>query len=540
MHGEGDALGRRVVLEPFQRFILDRVYEYDPATGALLHDRVLVGTPKGNSKTELLAQVGLAELLGPLAPTAPNVPVSAASWEQADKLFGAARFSIEGDGAGARSPIASHFKRGLHLLDSEIVNPDRPGRLYRIAAVAGTNDGGLPTCTVGDELHEWEGERRERVWTVMGKGLRKRSVDRPLTPLLRDLLGLPGGMRGALQVGITTAGDTLDSLLGRLFLHGVAVASGEAEDPGFLFLWWQMGVRVRGEADDGGGAGWDLDDPGQRTQAILEANPAAGSFLPLEGLEASWRDPTVPLDEFLRYNGNLFVSRPDAWLPEALIDARRRDPDGTAPPPRDGAPVVLGFDGSNNRDCTALVGWGVDDDYGFVVAAWEPEGGEPVPRTEVDAAVHAAMRRWDVLELAGDPPGWRTEMEGWEAEWGTAELDEAHDRTTGSGRVLRFETYVYPRFGPACAEFKQAFLEGDRGLGRERGPQFDGHPMLVRHLKNAHALDTRHGQVIVKERKGSTRRIDLADAAIIARTRAQWHRRRRKRTRERAPHAMGF
>ena len=223
----------------------------------------------------------------------------------------------------------------------------------------------------------------------------------------------------------------------------------------------------------------------------------------------------MSLDDFLRYNGDLFVSHPDAWLTEAIIDGRRRSARKVEPPPPPGTPIVVGFDGSNNRDCTGLVGWTIDTDYGFVIDAWEPEDGEPVPRREVDAAVHRAFATWDVVEFDGDPPGWRTELEGWEAEFGTREHDEKNDRIVGSGRVLRFPTFVYSRFGPACAEFKTAFIVG--------GPTYDGHPMLVRHLKNARRQDTRHGQVIVKESKSSVRRIDLADAAVIARHRARWH-----------------
>jgi phage terminase large subunit-like protein len=513
VHGEGDALGEPVILEPFQQYILDRIYQYDPATGRLLYNRVLIGVGKGNSKTELAAHIGLAELLGPIAPRSPNVPVSAASWDQANKLFGAARYAIEGDGQEKKGPLAPFFRAGDTILDDEIRRPDRPGKLYRIAAVAGTNDGGLPTCTLGDELHEWEGERRERVWTVMGKGIHKRRVPRELSPKVAAALGIDA-IYGALQIGITTAGDTLDSLLGRLFTHGVAVATGEVEDPSFLFLWWQMRVKVRRE-DQESAQGWDLTVPEERHQAILEANPAAGAFLPVEGLEASYDDPTVPFDDFLRYNGNLFVSHPDAWISEALVDGRRKDPHQVGQPPPKGTPIVVGFDGSNNRDCTGLVGWTLDSDYGFVIDAWEPEDGQPVPRTEVDAAVHRSFATWDVVEFAGDPPGWRSELEAWEAEFGTREIDEKYDRVTGSGRVLRFPTFVYARFGPACAEFKTAFIVG--------GPTFDGHPMLVRHLKNARRQDTRHGQVIVKDSKNSKHFIDLADAAVIARHRARWH-----------------
>lgn len=511
VHGEGDLLGQPITLIPAQREILRRIYQYDPETGQLLHDRVLIGVGRGNIKTELIGELGDAELLGPLAPISPNVPVVAASFEQADTIFRAARLGIEGDGGDAPGPMAQFFKQGEHIQETRILRPDRPGRLYRVAAVAGTNEGGLPTAVLCDEIHEWIGESRERVWTVMSKGARKRRVIRPLSPRVASAIGLRE-LYGALHIGITTAGDTLDSLLGRLYMHGIAVSEGEADDPSFLFMWWSTEIAI--QTEEGMSDGWDLDDPAQRRQAILEANPAVGTALTFDSLEASYRDPTVPFNEFLRYNLNLFVSSTSAWLPEAVIEGRRKDPKGVAPPPPPGTPIVMGFDGSNNRDCTALVGWTLDD-YGFVIQVWEPEDGQPVPRTEVDAAVHRAFSTWNVLEMAGDPPGWRSELEMWEAEFGTREYDSEYERVLGSGRVLRYPTFNYALFGPACAQMKTAMLVG--------GPKLDGHPLLMRHLRNAHSYDTRHGQVIVKATKNSTRRIDAADAAVIARNRAMWH-----------------
>ena len=529
-------LGDPVRLQPFQREMLRRQYQYDPETGQLLYDRVLYGLPRGNIKTELIGDVGDAELLGPISPRSPNVPVVAASFEQADRIFSAARLGIEGDG-DRKGPLSGFFKPGEHLQETRILRPDRPGRLYRVAAVAGTNEGGLPTSVLCDEVHEWVGESRERVWTVMSMGARKRRVVRPLSPRVSAALGLPA-LYGSQHIGITTAGDTLDSLLGRLYDHGIAVASGEVDDPSFLFMWWSAEIAV--VTEEGETPGWHLDDPAELRQAILDANPAVGSALTVDGVEASYRDPTVPLNEFLRYNLNLFVSSPDAWLDVATLESRRVFPDRTAPPPPPGTAIAVGFDGSNNRDVTALVGWTVEDDYGFLIDAWEPENGDPVPRTSVDAAVKRTFETWNVVEFAGDPPGWRSELEAWEAEFGTRGFDPGDSdwrdasggRVLGSGRVLRFPTFNYALFGPACAEFKTAFIVG--------GPRLDGSPLLMRHLRNARGYDTRHGQVIVKDGKNSPRRIDAADAAVIARRRAMWHRAQRGKRVVTSPQAVGF
>lgn len=321
VHGEGDVLGEPVSLATVWHRVLERIFQYDPASGQLLHDRVLVIMGKGNVKTETVAQLGLAEIDGPLAPISPNVPISAASWDNANRLFGAARLSILGDGGAKRSPLAERFREGVHILEDRILLPDREGRLYRTAAVAGTNDGGLPTCYLGDELHEWETERARRMWTVQGKSLRKRRVPRPLHPLLAEALGIapnwsPGrnqplvaALFGAMQIAISTPGVDHDSLLGELYEHGVQVANGEVTDPGFLFMCWEADEKL------------DLEDPAERRQAILQANPTVGEALRFENVEASFHDPTVPRSEFVRYNLARWPDAETRWMASAVWDA---------------------------------------------------------------------------------------------------------------------------------------------------------------------------------------------------------------------------
>lgn len=308
VHGEGDVLGDPVRLSLVWEWIIERIYQYNPDTGRFLYDRILIGMGKGNVKTESIADLGLTELDGPLAPVSPNVPISAASWENANRLFGAARLSILGDSGLKQSPLAATFHEGREILEDRIVLPDEVGRLYRTAAVAGTNDGGLPTCYLGDELHEWVTDRAIRMWTVQGKSLRKRRIPRRLKPAIAKALGVPV-LYGGFQIGITTTGADRDSLLGDLYAHGVAVAKGETTDPGFLFLWW--------EADEK----WDLEDPEQRRQAILEGNPTCPEVLPFENIEASFFDPTVPRSEFIRYNLNRWPDLEERWMPQVTWDA---------------------------------------------------------------------------------------------------------------------------------------------------------------------------------------------------------------------------
>jgi phage terminase large subunit-like protein len=466
VHGEGDALGRPVRLAAFQRYILNRKYEYDPATGRLLYDRSLFGLGKGNAKTELMADDAATRLAGPIAPLSPNIPVAAASWEQANRLFGAIRLAIE------EGPLAETF-RG-HIFEDRITNPDRPGVISRIAAIAGTNDGGLPSDIYEDEVHEWAGERRERVDVVLGNSLHKR------TP--RATLADGSVCIGGQQNRISTAGDDPDSLLRKLYDHGRKVSAGELEDPRFLFLWWEAGDEH------------DLDSEQGLIDAILEANPAVGAFLSLENLVDRFRDPTVARYEFERYHLNRWVSAPDAWIALDTWMARRH-PAGLIWPTA-GTDVWLGFDGSKSRDSTALIGVTAGG-HTFVVKTWERDQRDPewtVPRNEVNHEVEAAFERWDVQLMQCDPPRWEREVEDWA---------EAYP-----DRVVAFDTNVYELMAPAVGRFHDAVMDGTL--------THDGDPVLARHVANARTKETRWGLVITKEHKDSPRRIDAAVAAVLA------------------------
>ncbi len=307
VHADGDRYGRPFRLHGFQRDFLGRLYRTD-RHGKRIVKRALLGLPKGNGKTELAAAIAIAELGGPFAPASPNVIVAAASFEQADILFGAARTMI------TEGKLAPYFE----VFDSEIMRRDaRPGVMRRVAAAAGTNDGHRPTFVVADELHEWVGGK-ERVHLVLTNGLTKRS--------------------DGLEVSITTAGADKDTLLGRLFDYGQRVNAGEIDDPGFLFAW-------RSASPD-----HDLSKPEQLRAAIFEANPAVeAGFLDGERLAARFSE--IPRWEFERYHLNRFVESNERWLPPgawAACEDKGLDLDTSLP-------VTVGVDLGLNYDNTAVV-----------------------------------------------------------------------------------------------------------------------------------------------------------------------------------------
>lgn len=461
VHGQGDYLGKPWVLRPWERAMLYRAYELKP-NGDRLWRHVLWGLPKGNAKTEIGGAVACVELAGPSVCTgfdaqgrpqsgmrlSPDIPVAAASFEQADLVFSSAKMMLQ------EGPLRDLFE----VYDTEILVKDRPGRLYRVAAVAGTNDGARPTFSVRDELHEWTGNK-ERVHLVLQNNLAKRA--------------------NTWALDISTAGWDPASLLGKLYTRGKRIAAGEEAADGFLMEWH--------EAPDG----LDLGDEAQFAAACALANPALGDFLALENLRARHRD--MPEFEFRRYHLNQWTSAPERWLPEGAWEA------ATIPagPPPERTAVVLGFDGSWNRDCTGLVGSTLEAPRQlFTVKLWERPSGKAqwnVSTDDVKQEIRNACARWDVRGVGCDPFRWQEVISGL--------LEEGLP-------MIEWPSHQPARMAPACTQFYNDVVNGVVTHGEDAD--------LARHIRHPVVKIDSRGARITKDAPNSERYIDLAVCAVIA------------------------
>jgi phage terminase large subunit-like protein len=458
-YGEGDRFGQPVMLELFQKLFLIWLFELKQ-DGTRRYRRALLEVPKGNGKTPIAAWVA-AYLLA--TQRSAIIPVAAASYDQAELLFGDMRTAV------AESPTLGPL---FNTFEGEIQVKDGPGRAYKVAAVAGTNDGQRPSAFFADEIHEWIGNKA-RVHLVIANGAAKRV--------------------GSIVVNTTTPGADLDTMAGKLHEYGVKVNAGEIDDPEFLFVWW-------GCPEDR----YDLTDPDsdgfqeRLFRAVRDANPAADKFLSVPDVAARFYQ--TARHEFVRYHLGMWTTVAERWMPTGAWEGCEKP--GAVP---DGAEVCLGFDGSFNNDSTALVvvSCPVDEDelpHVDVVEAWErPEnnvGDWQVPILDVEAAIRAACTRWAVREIVCDPYRWARTYQVLEDE----------------GLPIVEFPQSPARMIPATTRFYEATV--NKQLTQS------GDARLARHLGNCAIKVDSRGSRLTKEHRHSRRKIDLAVAAVMALERA--------------------
>ena len=473
--GPGDRLGEPYEVDPYFAEFLDELYRVNEDGGRIVR-RAVLSVGKGGAKSEFEAAVDLFELAGPcvvdratgraVPRRSPDIPVAAASFDQAKLVFGAAM------------KMAEKLAPELNIYEKEIERLDGSGKMYRVYSAAATNDGLRPTSVSIDELHEWVGGNKERLYLILTNGLSKRA--------------------DSFEMTVTTAGDPgASSLLFNLYEYGAKVAAGEIVDPSFLMHWYE------------GGADVDLNDHDELVAAIAEANPA--TWVDPERIAQRWEVDRIKEHEFRRYHLNQWITGTTTWFNVGEWDACAAEVDVPA-----GARIVLSFDGSYNGDSTVLLGTTVpaktDDDsdsdrefpHTFVVGAWErPDNASEwkVDREAVDAAVDDAFRKWDVAELACDPARWSLYMNAWAERYGV-------------DRVLEFPQRRSSMV-PATSQMYDAVTH--------RLMTHDGSAMMARHVGNATVKAIPDGRYVLTK-DHPDRKIDGAIAAVIGHNRAEWRR----------------
>lgn len=355
----------------------------------------LIGMPRKNGKTELMAALALWFLLGEITEDTPVIVVAATSDRQANLIFSAA----------ARMAVYSPtLSSRVDVFGGEIQARARPeAKIVRVSSKARTAHGLNISHLICDELHEWPAGAGDELWDVLTTGM-SAGVD----PLVLQ---------------ITTAGHDLDNTkCGEQYRHGRAVESGTDPDHAYFFRWWQAPDNCR------------IDD----VAAHKIANPAYGI---IKG--PAWFDDMVRRLRpalFRRLELNQWTALANAWLPEGAWFLTT-----LAPGPENAAAQVLRLALDVHvqaAPATARARFPIPDDADPALVEWREQ--------QVADAVAAAEFERDVVRFAL-ASGLRPDLPvfiGWD---GSAKLDstavvaaQEQPQAAGDSRI-RFVPWIWDR-----------------------------------------------------------------------------------------------
>lgn len=443
----GHGQGESVELQDFQQEITRGAF----AAGIR---NALVSMPRGNGKTSLAAMLALAEMF--VGQYSAEVLVVASDQRQANVTVKQAERMVK------LNPLLSER---VQVFSDRLYVPHTDSTLTPLPAEPDALNSWDATLIIVDELHVVTRAVWEAITSASGK--------RPQS----------------LTLAISTPGTSEDSIMWDLVKLGRS-----GEDPAF---------HLKEFASPEGSSPDDM-------EAVRAGNPAmtcAKPFLSEDGILAARKTLREPAFRQLRMGQ--WAKGVASWLEfgqfEALADVLRSVPDKTQ--------ITLGFDGSSSGDSTALVACTVEPNpHVFVVGIWENPGDTKwrVPREEVSAHVDMAFETFDVVDMACDPWGWRSEMEQWASKY-------------GSRRILEWDTSRRTRMAPATDRLYQ--------LISTKEISHDGDPRLMKHFTNCVAEATPQGTVVTKDKRMSKKKIDAAVATIAAVDRAQFHTNTQKKKR---------
>ena len=297
-HTRGELAGDLVELRPFQRSILDGLFELN-AAGLWAHRQGLVILPRKSGKSLLMAAAATWALFASGEPGC-EIFVVAASKDQARIVFGNIRDTIELD---AELYAASEVFK-------DAISVPATGAVCRVLSSDGALAHGYsPVVSIVDET-----------WAHS-------SAD-----LYEALLSGSGARRQSLLVHITTAGVGEGTPLAALVEYDRRVDSGEVVDP----TWWSWWNPPAPDSDPADPATW------------AQAHPAFDDWITGEYLQSQLKQ--LPTREFKRLHLAQWVSNRDAWLePDQLELLGESEPITAADLP------VLAVDGSWSSDASAIV-----------------------------------------------------------------------------------------------------------------------------------------------------------------------------------------
>lgn len=458
------------------RFVL-WFYAVDDA-GRFVYRNAVFRRMKGTGKTPMAAALCAAEFVGPCRFGGWNgaqpiaVPHSAA-WVQTVAVSKEQTRNMMTlfPGLFTREAIQ---KYSIDLGKEIIYAHKGRSRIEAVTSSPRSLEGGRATFVVKDENHHWiESNEGHAMAEVIARNLAKS----------RD-----GSARSLATTNAFNPGEESDAE--HDWQAYVEIVEGRSRATGFLYDCLEAPPET------------ELANPDSLRAGLLAAR-GDSTWLDVDRLMEEIYDPRTPPSMARRFYLNQLVAGEDAWILPHLWESRAR-PNHKVP---DGAIVTLGLDGSKSDDHTALVGCEVETGHMFLIGHWDPERypESQLPRDQVDATVHQAFAKYDVVGFYSDRQHFETYIDKWAEEFG--------DKLCVASRVkqpIEWDMGARSHDATKAAEsFHDAIVEG--------ALTFDGNVTFTQHVLNARARLNNFGTTFGKESRFSSRKVDCLAAAVLSR-----------------------
>lgn len=439
--------------------------------GRFLYRRALLARPKGWGKSPLLAAISSTELLGPVqfdGFSANGDPVGRPSYSPLIQLAAVSEAQTDNTMSLVIEMLGEGYAVDYYPLDigkSRILT--RGGKLEPVTAQAKSREGQRPTFAVLDETHLW----------IPSNGGDK------LAATIRRNLGKIDG-RSIETTNAYLPGE--ESVAEDSQHYWESIQRGEALNPGLMYDFRQAPPETPYARCP------------ERRQGLIDVYGDAaaenGGWVNLDRIEQEMDDPATRESDGRRFYFNQITQGSLQWIDpvkwEACFDKHLRPLNRTDA-------ITLGFDGGIRDDSTALVACRIEDGALFPIHVWEkPDGARDweVDFVSVDLYVREYLSKYNVVRMNCDPAYWQDIVGRWAVD---------HD-----GVVWEWWTSRKKAMAEANERFSTAVATGNI--------KHPGSEVLTRHVLNAHVEETPWGELLRKDIRGGSRKIDAAVASVLA------------------------
>lgn len=443
---DGELFGKPFRLEAWQRWVLDLMFEVDPATGLRRWREFVLVIPRGNGKSALVSALGFYFLIYD-GEGAPEVYSSAWGEDQARAVFDPARLMHDA------SPM---LQRVSQKFAKAITCPESAGSWKLVSRIAETKQGKKPHALLNDELHV---HKSHVLRDTFIRGMHKRRQ-----PIALDVT----------TEGIERSGPLEDLQQG--FFHGVAQGVGTVETIHECLQVFRLGRQIMVRWGVPRGERVAFDD----RRIVRLCNPL--SVIDVDELIATQAPPAAGKTEaeFRTYHMNDAVEQSEEGVPMEAWDACGEDCEPIPP----GSPVTVFIDAGFRRDCSAVVvGWRRPDGRVQLDSkVWTParDRGLDVDLSSVLAYVDEVCSTMRVERLIADPYMLAAEIQSWTSRLGARRVreyrfswnDTAPDSVTFLAAIQE-QRVAHNRDGV----FRQHVANLRTKYGPNGAWRFDNHPM---------------------------------------------------------------